>query len=463
MRKMLQQRLVSVKIPCLAVCGILLAATSALAAAPHYVFAHYMVCFATYGETVEGYKREIQEAQAAGIDGFALNVGAWSGPDTYYKKRVGLIYDAAESLQSGFKLFFSAEITNTTDIVDMVKSYAARTNSFRQGDRVVLSTFGQNSLSWSNDVFAPLKAAGVSVFFVPHFWPSPVQELPGYSDAQRILQKYGSLLDGLFLYGAAGLPSQLAQCNSNYTKAVHQAGKIFMASVTPHYWGCAQPSIGRRYFEFGGGEGLVQQWDSIVLNQPDWVEIVTWNDFNESSYICPVDAPEQYSAQLQTPRRYSHKGYLELSKRYVNWYKTGQTLAIDQDALFFSYRTHSKGAVATDTNDIPVSWFAGDVQDAIYTTVLLTAPAQLEISSGAKTTTNSIGSGLNHLRTPFNSGQQKFSLKRDGTEVLSATGPDVLSVIQSRDFFPATGFACGNSNKLKPPGNLQLEPQPFGQ
>lgn len=41
----------------------------------HYVFAHYMVCFAARGERVEDYKREIQEAQAAGIDGFALNCG----------------------------------------------------------------------------------------------------------------------------------------------------------------------------------------------------------------------------------------------------------------------------------------------------------------------------------------------------------------------------------------------------
>ena len=45
-------------------CGLQAAAT------PHYVFAHYMVCFATYGQTIDGYKREIQEAQAAGIDGF---------------------------------------------------------------------------------------------------------------------------------------------------------------------------------------------------------------------------------------------------------------------------------------------------------------------------------------------------------------------------------------------------------
>src|SRR5215472_14076409 len=54
----------------------------------HYVFAHYMVAFATYGETVEGYRQEIMEAQAANIDGFALNVGAWDDYESYYQRRV---------------------------------------------------------------------------------------------------------------------------------------------------------------------------------------------------------------------------------------------------------------------------------------------------------------------------------------------------------------------------------------
>ena len=57
------------------------------AAGPHYVFAHYMVCYATYGESLAAYEREINEAQAAGIDGFALDVGAWSGPDTWLPSR----------------------------------------------------------------------------------------------------------------------------------------------------------------------------------------------------------------------------------------------------------------------------------------------------------------------------------------------------------------------------------------
>jgi glucan endo-1,3-alpha-glucosidase len=435
----------------------------------HYVFAHYMVCFATYGETLDGYKREIQDAQAAGIDGFALNVGAWSGPDTYYKSRVELIYDAAEQLGTNFKLFFSIDFANTNDIVDMLSAYGPRTNSFRimgtsstnsplpnaipSEGKVVLSSFGQNNLDWQGSVFTPLKAKGIQLFFVPHFWPNPVTELPDYQGAVGILNTYSNILDGLFLFGAAGLPYQLAQCNSNYTKAVHAAGKIFMASYTPNYWGCGQTSNGRRYYESDGGEGTVLQWNSIIANQPDWVEIVTWNDFNESTYVSPIENPAAFFSALAAPVRNCHKGYLELSRRYISWYKTGQQTPINQDALYYFYRTHPLNAVASNTNDVPVTTFFGDVADVIYTTTFLTASAQLEISTGGTLVTNSLPAGMTHLRTPFSPGPQKFTVRRNGSVVTSVQGPDILSQIQVYDYFPASGRVYYPPN---PPANLRV-------
>jgi len=433
------------------------------AAGLHCVFAHYMVCFATYGATIDAYKHEIQDAQAAGIDGFALNVGAWSGPETYYKSRVELIYDAAEQLGTNFKLFFSIELTNTNDIVDMLSTYGPRTNSLLSEGKVVLSTFGQNALDWQGSVFTPLRAKGIQLLFVPFFWPNPVTELPDYQGAVGILNTYSNILDGLFLFGAAGLPYQLAQCNSNYTKAVHAAGKIFMASYTPNYWGCLQTNAGRRYYESDGGEGTILQWNAIIANQPDWVEIVTWNDFIESTYSSPVSDPGVYSSGLQSPQRYCHAGYLELAKHYISWYKTGQEPAIPGDALFYYYRTHPMNAVASNTNDVPVTWQFGDIADVIYNTVFLTAPAQLVISSGGNLSTNTMASGIQSLRTPFAAGPQQFVISRNGVPVIAAQGPDILSQIQVYDFFPATGFAYGTQVKPSPPSppqNLSVVPGP---
>ena len=437
------------------------------AAGPRYVFAHYMVCYATYAQSVDGYKREIQEAQAAGIDGFVLDIGVWNDPVwTYYNTRVALIYDAAEQLGTGFKLSFFVEFSNPTNIINLVETYGNRTNTFRYQGGIVLSSWGMNTvptlgwggLDWTNSVLNPLRSAGYPVFFIPHFWPLYyARELPGYADAEAILGQDGSFLSGLFLFGAAGLPSQLAQCNSNYTFALHQAGKTFMASYTPHYWGNQQPSDGRRYFESDGGEGTILQWNAIIQNQPDWVNLVTWNDFNESTYCSPVINPEQYGEGfLATPHRYSHAGYLELSKYFINWFKTGQQPPIKQNALFYFYRTHPKNAVASDTNDIPVTWWNGTVQDIIYTTVFLTVPAELEISSGGTLTTNSLPAGISNVRTPFTPGAQTFIVRRGRKVVLSAQGPPILSQITNYDFFPASGYTYGVSNVLQPPSNLRV-------
>ncbi len=132
--------------------GFATAAMGAESNAPkrHYVFAHYMVCFAAQGERVEDYKREIRQAQAAGIDGFALNCGAWHN-EPHYPRRTKAIYQAALELGTGFKLFFSVDFAGMKGhppgefesyVLDMVKTYGHHPNQFRVDGRTVVSTFG---------------------------------------------------------------------------------------------------------------------------------------------------------------------------------------------------------------------------------------------------------------------------------------------------------------------------------
>lgn len=418
------------------------------AAGPHYVFAHYMVCFALYGQSLEDFKREIQDAQAAGIDGFALNVGEWNGSDTYYKSRVELMYQAAESLNTGFKLFFSVDMANTNDIVQMVSAYANRTNSFHYQGKLVLSTFCGNGLDWTNGVFQPLRNQGINVFFVPYFDPH------GYkiADVSVLMSQCGSFVDGLFHF-ATGVPKDIVGMSDIYRQVCKSAGKLFMAGCSPTYWGCVQTTSGRWYFESQGGEGMATQWDDIIKNQPEWVEIVTWNDLAESTYILPLDMPDQYRPDI--PQRFSHAGYLELSKRYISWYKTGQSPATNQDVLFYFYRIHFTNEVASATNEVPVTGFMGNVQDVIYTTTLLTASANLEIASGTNHTTNLLPAGLSNVRTPFAAGAQRFTLRRSGAQLLTVQGPNILAQITNYNYFVASGYAYG-TNAMNAPTNLHV-------
>jgi glucan endo-1,3-alpha-glucosidase len=414
---------------------------------PHYVFAHYMVAFATYGETVEGYRKEIMEAQAANIDGFALNVGAWDDVQAYYKRRVPLIYQAAETLGTGFKLFFSVDYADPTNVVNMVETYANRTNTFRYQGKVVLSAYGQNDvpsvgwtgMDWTNAIIGKLKQDGYPVFFIPFFFSDPPDELPNSIDANQVLTNYAGILDGLFCFAVAGELEQTIAANAQYTYVVNQAGKTSMASVYPNYWGCKQLSVGRRYFESLGGEGMELQWDQLMGYSPDWVEIVTWNDFHESTYVSPVVNPGQYFFELVSPRRNTHSGYLELSKYYITWYKTGYQPPIARDALFFFYRIQPRDLVIT--NDIPVTEISPYVQDELFLTTMLKSPAKLVVNSGGVQTEYDQTNGISHVRVPFQLGPQVFQLWRNGALLGVINAPQITTSLTNYNFFPTSGFA----------------------
>jgi glucan endo-1,3-alpha-glucosidase len=246
----------------------------------------------------------------------------------------------------------------------------------------------------------------------------------------------------MFYFGGAGTAQELAASNAAYARVLREAGKVSMCSFSPMYWGSAQPD--RRYYETCGGEGIETQWKSIMREPPDWVEIVTWNDFNES-YVCPVASSEQ-SENGRPPEsvppwlksKSSHAGYLELSRYYVEWYKTGRQPPL-RDALFWFYRVHPKGVVAAE--DRPVKSLHGDVQDVLYVTVMTTAPAELHVISGGTKSIHPLGAGIQHLRIPFHFGTQHFAVYRGGKEIIARDGDPIKDRIDRYDFFPASGFA----------------------
>jgi len=405
--------------------------------APKRVFAHYMVCFATYGEGVNNYKREIREAQAAGIDGFALNCGSWHN-EPHYPRRVAQLYQAAKELDSGFRLFFSIDLHNVDFIVDMVRTYARHPAQFVHGDRAVVSTFAASVVPWKEGVLPRLREEGINVFFVPFFYAGQGIELPSYDDIVKLHAKWADVVDGLFYFGGPGLPSQLAASNAASTKALHEAGKISMASYTPSYWGHKQP--GKRYYETAGGEGMELQWNSIIATQPEWVEIVTWNDFGEASYVCPIRDFSKALSFLEPPPRHCHAGYLELSRHFIEKYKTGKEPDVEREGLFFFYRTHPQDAVVK--GEKPVDLRKGVIEDVLYVTTLTNAAAELRVTTGgAAAVPVPVSPGLQHHRFPFKPGPQRFELWRGGKAIAAANGTTIESQPKHYNFVTATGYA----------------------
>ncbi|HNX35434.1 MAG TPA: endo-1,3-alpha-glucanase family glycosylhydrolase [Kiritimatiellia bacterium] len=399
---------------------------------PRCVFAHYMVCIPTYGgnATVADYQREIRDAQAAGIDGFALNCGGWTLREPHYRKRALLMYQAALEMDTGFKLFISADYaTGLTpeETRDMVETFRAHPCQFRHDGKPVLSTFGGGAAQteFVRGEFTGRRA----ITYVPFYYPHPAAEMPNQAQAEQVLRDHPSV-DGYFHFGAAGTPDQIIESNRLLAQTWQGAGKLFMAGITPCYRG-----LGGNYrvYETDGFEGYARQWEGAIQNQATWVEIVTWNDWGEASYVAPFGTPSNTNHwNGHWGPMLPHAAFLSAGRYYVDWYKNGRPPAITEDALYYFYRTHPNNVPAlrrpkASVSEISLPGGAANLKDNVHATMFLTAPARLTIHSGDTVRSFEVAAGVHHVAMPFAPGLQRFVLTRRGATLIEKTGEHAIS------------------------------------
>ena len=456
----------------------------------HVVFAHYMVTNQDYlADTganeeakIAAYAREIQQAQALGIDGFALNVGGWLG-EPHYIRYSAEIFEAAVRLHSGFKLMFSADFcckNSPADAEDMMRRFAGNpryaSTYFQQDGKFVLTTFAGDKLgqaAWQtvkddlatgahpSTAVVPQAPEGVraapnnqplSIFLVPaFFWGG---ELPGRPAIQKGFEDWSHVIDGSFYWGIAGVPGSsgpLDQVKSRaaYASVVHGGGKLYMAPICLQFWG----SNANRYYEYSGGAGMRAMWmDAIRVSHPEWVEIITWNDFVEGSYLSPIDDPYRYPNAADVGSAgvpegtlgffHSHAGAADLMRYYIQWYKTGQQPALTKDAVYWFYRTQS---THYDAGTPPVAHKYGPVADVIYVTANLTAAATLRVHVGDAVTNVEVPAGSSDVSVRFSPGQTPvFELIRRGAVVAQGRGMDRIEEKPAyNDYYYSTGDMFG--------------------
>ena len=473
-------------------CVILL--TAAASPAQRMVFAHYMLTNQDYqGDSdptqelkIAAYQREIREAQAAGIDGFALNAGGWLR-ETYYIRYASQMFEAALRLHSGFRLMFSADMccgNGVDDVEDMMRRFAGNPRYsevyFRYQGRYVLTTFagekmgvsawqqirddlanGTNPSTQVEPAALPVVGAAPSnaplpIFLVPaFFWGG---ELPARAAVQHGLDAWSSTIDGAFYWGIAGVPGlggaldQLPSSDS-YATVLHNASKLYMAPICLQFWG----ANANRYYEYSGAAGMRAMWmDAIQVSHPEWVEIVTWNDFIEGSYVSPIDDPNKYPGanfldSTGVPRNtlgyfHSHAAATALLRFFIEWYKSGVEPAIHQDAVYYFYRTQT---LTHDAATPSVAHKYGPIADDLYITANLTAPADLHIRTGGRSVALHLPRGSSDAHTPLQAGAApSLTLTRHGSTIGSVAAADPISAAPAyNDFYYASGLLTGSSGK----------------
>lgn len=408
-------------------------------------FAHYMTCFF---DTVEAYEYEIALAQRSGIDGFALNCGQWFLKDSKtgaltvpggYVRAAERMYQAARNLDSGFRLFISADMTgirnDTSDVPDMIKRFYRHPNQFRHNGVPVFSTWGGKPERFREQL-RQLKGEGFPVVFVPALQYFNRYSMRISKESITRLFHQNPDLDGFFTFMIDDSINGLIESQSNIALAAMVAGKIHMGGNSPAY-----NSSNLRDFQLGRGYGAI--WEGIIRDGISWVELSTWNDYAEDSHL----APRIFKGMSRSVQDHDET-YLQLTSYYATWFKTGVPPRINQDKLFYSYRNRSKANVlawdaVSDMNkpkwiDITrdrvhgkVDQIHDDVQDRIYVTLFLTDDAVLEVASGGQKQSLSVKKGVSTVDVPLLPGVPQFRLSRSGKDLLQMVGR--RSIVGSAD------------------------------
>ena len=345
-------------------------------------------------------QHEVQMAMARGIGGFTFDVLSANSD-----ARLQMLLDAAQNVDPRFKILvmpdLSALKSNAAAVVDIISVAARSPAAYRLGDgRLVVSAFNAsvNSTDWWAGVIAQLKARGIVIAFVPVFLGWKAQA-----------GAFAPLSYGLSDWGTA--TAAVSDAVKGDAEIAHsQYGKIFMMPVDPQQYR-PKDSI---YWEAGNSSTFRNAWRSSIEGGADWVQLVTWSDFSESSEIEPYT-----DATLRTD---IGTGFYDLNAYFAAWFLTGNAPPITHDVLYYFYRREPSDAAAP-AQARPNKIVNSTPEDDIELLAFLTAPGELKISVDGHVATLNAPAGMTSFKVHTAPGTPVFTLSRGGSEVFSFPGP----------------------------------------
>ena len=424
------------------------------------VFAWYEPPFGIYGTTVAAYTHEIQQAQAAGIDGFALDMFCWIPGDTCttngldYRTLAANMFQAAQNLNTNFKLFFVEDCAEVGGCAasggGMLTAFGDHPNYYHIQGKPVISAFNEslNTASGSADnIFFTswlngITTAGFAPYFIPFFSLGSFVANDPTTTAANYAAGYApwvaGMVQGLAAFGGF-IPTLYAQNNAGYQTVANNNSIGSIASVGSWFGILRLLAAGQQseFLEFNGGEGLASIWASIMASPPTIVMVESWNDYTES-YMNPplasdftntsVPANDSWNITFDYLNTGSHGAYTELNKYYISWYKHG-TPPSWPDALYVFYRNGAQSIVPSVTTATMLWNPQGNATlDDIYVTTICKTACTLEVNTGGNITDTPVAAGVVHTRIAFTSGAtQTFKIIRNAATLISLTGTTIVT------------------------------------
>jgi len=176
--------------------------------------------------------------------------------------------------------------------------------------------------------------------------------------------------------------------DASYMQTLNASGKPYMMPVSPWFY-TNLPGYDKNWL-WRGDDTWYQRWQQVWYLQPEFVEIISWNDFGESHYIGPLDNSSFDAFTVgQAPFNYAqdmpHDGWRDLLPFMIDTYKNGRHLITDERLVVW-YRTSLAGdcsngnTTGNTASQLQLEFTPEDVsQDRLFFTALLSDYANVKV------------------------------------------------------------------------------------
>lgn len=374
------------------------------------------------------WSQDIKMAQEAHLDAFALNMG-YADP----ANPVALEHAFSAAEEVGFNLFFSFDYAGhgawpESDVINLITQYSSSPAYYHYNGQPFVSTFEGpgNADDWFN-----IKSQ-TNCFFIPT-WSS--------LGAKAALEL--GVADGLFSWAAWpwGNEDMNTYTDASYLQYLSQMP--YMMPASPWFY-TNLPGYHKNWV-WNGDNLWYDRWQEIFYIRPEFVEIISWNDYGESHYIGPLydealGAFNVGKAPFNYAKNMPHDGWRQFLPYVIDTYKNGIS-TITSEGIVAWYRLNpstacgSGGTSGNTASQLQIEFPPDDiVEDRIFFSALLGSPADVTVSIGGQSLTGiwrnvpDQGIGVWQGWVPITGvGDVVVTLSRDGTTIAQFNGEAITN------------------------------------
>lgn len=199
---------------------------------------------------------------------------------------------------------------------------------------------------------------------------------------------------------------------------------------------------------FSTGDTLwYDRWQQAIDLLPDFIQIITWNDFGESSYISDIVGQQIVSGASAYVEGYDHAAFRAALPYFTAAYKAGNRAVTptNGDTAIAWYRS----TPAKAGSDGSTVWGQGGSQsasdgttDAVNVLTITVDETDIEVVIGGSSHSFRTGSGenpANFVQVPFDGALGDVTLNMNGKSVV---GPAITNTL------PSTGYVNFNAHAI---------------